>query len=271
MARRLAGRLLLGAAIALGIAAAAQAAEGGTPKKDLVLRGDAKCTRCHDAGDDYPVLAIGQTRHGTTADGRTPTCTSCHGESQAHLDNPGGKADRPKPDRAFGKRSATPIEARNEACLACHQGGKRIHWDRSPHAAGEVACSTCHKVHTAHDDVRDKLTQADVCFTCHKEQRAQLRRPSRHPILEGKVACSDCHNPHGTTNPNLLKVRPPFLCQSCHQPSSHHATVPLDGAAAGAPTLNQGVIMARGCVNCHTNIHGSNNASDPGTGRGFRR
>ena len=32
-------------------------------KKDLVLRGDAKCTRCHDAGDDFPVLAIGQTRH----------------------------------------------------------------------------------------------------------------------------------------------------------------------------------------------------------------
>jgi len=157
-----------------------------------------------------------------------------------------------------------------------------------------------------------------VCFTCHKEQRSQLNRPSRHPIKEGKVACSDCHNPHGTagpkmlvrdsvndtcytchmekrgpfvrshepvqedctichqphgtTNPNLLKVRPPFLCQSCHQPSSHHSTVPQSGPVINnAPLTEQAVIMARGCVNCHTNIHGSNNAADTGSGRGFRR
>jgi hypothetical protein len=45
-------------------------------------------------------------------------------------------------------------------------------------------------VHVQHDRVRDRLTQSDVCFTCHKEQRAQINRMSRHPILEGKVACS---------------------------------------------------------------------------------
>src|SRR4051794_6195361 len=45
-------------------------------RQDLVLNGDAQCTRCHDEGDDYPVLAIGATRHGTRADSRTPTCTS---------------------------------------------------------------------------------------------------------------------------------------------------------------------------------------------------
>jgi len=55
-----------------------------------------------------------------------------------------------------------------------------------------------HQVHTQHDKVRDKQTQPEVCFACHKEQRAQVNRPSHHPIKEGKVACSDCHNPHGT-------------------------------------------------------------------------
>ena len=40
-----------------------------TARKDAVLRGDAKCTRCHDENDDYPVFAIGKTRHGTVADG----------------------------------------------------------------------------------------------------------------------------------------------------------------------------------------------------------
>jgi DmsE family decaheme c-type cytochrome len=286
-------------------------------RKDLVLRGDAQCTRCHNEGDEFPVLAIGKTKHGTMADGRTPTCTSCHGVSDRHVNRPADAKERPKPDRTFGKNSTTPMEERSAACLTCHQGGKRIHWDRSAHASSEVACSSCHQVHAAHDKARDKLTQTEVCFACHKEQRAQLSRPSRHPIKEGKVACSDCHNPHGTagpkqlvrdsvndtcytchmekrgpfvrshepvqedcsichnphgtTNPNLLKLRPPFLCQSCHQPSSHHSTVPRSNPVIGtAPTTEQAVIMARGCVNCHTQIHGSNNAAD-GTGRGFRR
>jgi DmsE family decaheme c-type cytochrome len=287
-------------------------------RKDMVLKGDAVCTRCHDETEEYPVLSIGKTKHGTVADGRTPTCTSCHGESPTHVNKPADAKERPLPDRMFGKKSPTPVESRNEACLTCHQGGKRIHWDRSAHAAADVACTSCHQIHTQHDKVRDKLTQTEVCFTCHKEQRAQLRRPSRHPILEGKVACSDCHNPHGTagpkqlvrdtvndtcytchmekrgpfvrshepvqedctichnphgtTTPALLKVRPPFLCQSCHQPSSHHATVPLDNVVGGGnPSTNQAVIMARGCVNCHTQIHGSNNAAETGSGRGFRR
>jgi DmsE family decaheme c-type cytochrome len=285
-------------------------------RQDKVLKGDAQCTRCHDETEEYPVLAIGKTKHGTVADGRTPTCTSCHGESNLHVNRPPDAKERPKPDRMFGKSSPTPMEERSAACLTCHQGGKRIHWQMSAHAGSEVACSSCHQVHAQHDKARDKQTQTEVCFACHKDKRAQINRPSRHPIKEGKVACSDCHNPHGsagesmlvrdtvndtcytchmekrgpfvrshepvqencaichnphgTTNPNLLKIRPPFLCQSCHQPSSHHSTVPEDGPVVGNPTVPQAVIMARGCVNCHTNIHGSNNAAD-GTGRGFRR
>jgi len=285
--------------------------------KDMVLRGDAKCTRCHDEDNKVPILRIGKTRHGTMADSRTPSCTDCHGDSDAHTKRYENDKDRPKPDRAFSKKSSTPIDVRNSTCLTCHQGGKRIHWSMSAHAGGEVACTACHKVHVGRDPVRSKTTQAEVCFSCHKGQRAQMRRPSRHPIEEGKVVCSDCHNPHGsvgpkmlvrdnvndtcyqchmekrgpfvrshepvqedcsichnphgTTNPNLLKVRPPFLCQSCHEPTSHHSTVPEGTPVGGAnPATGQAVIMARGCVNCHTNIHGSNNAAD-GSGRGFRR
>jgi DmsE family decaheme c-type cytochrome len=302
--------------VAAALAFAAGEAAAQQERKDMVLKGDAVCTRCHNEGDEYPVLAIGKTKHGTVADGRTPTCTSCHGVSDRHVNRPPDAKQRPKPDVTFGKASTTPMEQRSQACLACHQGGKRIHWQMSAHAGRDVACSSCHQVHAQHDKARDKQEQTEVCFACHKDVRAQIQRPSRHPIREGKVACSDCHNPHGTagekmlvrdnvndtcytchmekrgpfvrshqpvqencaichnphgtTNPNLLKVRAPFLCQSCHQPSSHHATVPANGPVVGAPTTNQAVIMARGCVNCHTNIHGSNNAAD-GTGRGFRR
>jgi DmsE family decaheme c-type cytochrome len=288
-------------------------------RKDKVLKGDATCTRCHDETEEYPVLAIGKTKHGTVADGRTPTCTSCHGVSDLHVNRPPDAKERPKPDRTFGKSSKTPMEERSAACLSCHQGGKRIHWQMGAHAAAEVACSSCHKVHAQHDKARDKETQTEVCFACHKQQRVEVNRPSRHPIKEGKVACSDCHNPHGTagekmlvrdnvndtcyschmekrgpfvrthqpvqencaichnphgtTNPNLLRTRPPFLCQQCHEPTGHRGQIPSATSITGTPTaqLPQAVIMARGCVNCHTNIHGSNHPINDTTERAFRR
>jgi DmsE family decaheme c-type cytochrome len=307
--------LVLGMVIAAYAAAAVEKVEEDKePHKDLALKDDAKCTRCHNEGEEFPVLSIGRTKHGTVADNRTPTCTSCHGDSDNHLIKREGEK-RPKPDRVFVKSSTTPIEVRNQACLTCHQGGRRIHWQGSTHASRELACTTCHQIHTDYDKVRDKLAQTQVCFTCHKEQRVQIMRPYRHPILEGKVVCSDCHNPHGsvapsllvrdsvnetcytchmekrgpfvrnhapvqencaichnphgTTTPNLLKVRPPFLCQECHEPSSHRGTVP--DASAGAVTTARAVILARGCVNCHTNIHGTNNPVDATGERVFRR
>ena len=287
------------------------------PRQDMVLKGDAACTRCHDESENYPVLSIGSTRHGTRADASTPTCTSCHGESEAHKSKPVGSKERPETDRNFARKSTTSVQAQNQACLTCHQGGKRIQWQSSAHAASEVTCASCHQVHAPHDKVIDKLTQTDVCVTCHKEQRAQINRPSRHPIPEGKVACSDCHNPHGsagphmmvrdsvndtcytchmekrgpfvrnhqpvqencaichnphgTVNANLLKLRSPFLCQQCHEPLAHEGIIPGNVFGSGAFAVNRGIVLARGCVNCHTNIHGTNNPSNAGGARGFRQ
>jgi len=82
--------------------------------------------------------------------------------------------------------------------------------------------------------------------------------------------CSICHNPHGSTNPGMLRVRQPYLCQECHEPTSHRGTVPGNVFGSGTGT-NRAVVLARGCTNCHTNIHGSNNPSDPANTRGFRR
>ena len=300
-------------ALILGGLTGAYAAE----TKDLVLKGDAKCTSCHDETDSPRVMAIGKTRHGVVADGRTPTCTSCHGESDRHIASAkSGKADQfVPPDATFGKKSKTTAEAKNAACLSCHQGDpKRSHWEGSAHQAKDVACSSCHKVHTAHDDVRDKKTQPEVCFACHKEQRTQVNKPSHHPILEGKVACSDCHNPHGSVGPklmkrdsvvetcytchmekrgpfvhnhepvsddctnchnphgtvaeNLLKVRAPMLCHQCHTP--HGGFIPqllgsqtpaLQNSATQSGKSTTNLTQGRSCLNCHTQVHGTNNPS----------
>jgi DmsE family decaheme c-type cytochrome len=280
------------------------------PTGDLVLRGDAQCTKCHNENAFPKVLLIGKTKHGTNADTRTPSCTSCHGASEGHLKNGPGT----KPDVVFKAKGGIAAEAQSAACLACHKADpNRSHWPGSTHDSRDITCANCHTVHAAKDRVLSKATQFEVCFNCHKEKRAQVNRPSHHPVLEGKVACSDCHNPHGSVGPSMvkrdnirdtcfqchadkrgpfvhnhqpateactichqphgtvvesmLKVRPPFLCHECHTP--HGGFIPqVIGRQASPPTTPFGlgknttnVTQGRGCLNCHTEVHGSNNPS----------
>ncbi len=217
------------------------------------LSKDAVCTKCHDSSEVKPVLSIYQTKHGVKGDSRTPTCQGCHGASDAHVKNIDGKATRNKPDVVFGaKRGSSgaypPSEAKaqNTACLSCHnKDTKRTHWDGGAHNVNDVACTSCHTLHTAHDNVRDKKTQPEVCFACHKEQRAQSKKLSHHAIGEGKVVCSDCHNPHGSAGPKLLKKNTVTeTCYTCH-------------AEKRGPFLWEHQPVTEDCTNCHT-PHGSN-------------
>ncbi|MBF0127552.1 MAG: DmsE family decaheme c-type cytochrome, partial [Magnetococcales bacterium] len=305
-------------------------------RRDTVLRGDAECTFCHEEEDSSSLLAIGKTRHGTLADSRTPTCTSCHGASRAHMtEKAAGQDKRPKPEITYGRRSPkirpdaridedfgnfrtsdTPAGTINKVCSACHKGDKLLFWSGSAHANQDLACTSCHEIHTDHDRVLDKASQPNVCFGCHKTQRSLFNRPSHHPVPEGKMTCSNCHNPHGSAghkslrwdsvnetcyqchmekrgpflhshppvaenclnchNPHgtsvagLLLYRTPFLCQNCHSDSSHRGQVAgLPGGRNISPALLGSV--ARGCLKCHTNIHGGNSTENTtGAGR-FRR
>ena len=217
------------------------------------LSKDAVCTKCHDSSEVKPILSIYQTKHGVKGDSRTPTCQGCHGNSDAHVKNTDGKATRNKPDVVFGaKRGSSgaypPSEtkAQNTACLSCHsKDSKRTHWDGGAHNVNDVACTSCHTLHTAHDNVRDKKTQPEVCFACHKEQRAESKKMSHHAIGEGKVVCSDCHNPHGSTGPKLLKKNTVVeTCYTCH-------------AEKRGPFLFEHQPVTEDCTHCHT-PHGSN-------------
>jgi DmsE family decaheme c-type cytochrome len=232
-------------------AIAADAPEAAKPAKelpkDIVLKGDARCTTCHDENDSPEQLAIGKTRHGVTADKRAPTCENCHGKSEEHEKKAGrGKEKAPFVEVGYTKKSNSTVEARNKACLACHQGANRISWQSSAHAAADVSCTSCHQIHNAKDKAKDKTAQAEVCFSCHKEQRVQYNRPSRHPIPEGKVTCSDCHNPHGSSGPKMM-VRDSVVetCYSCHMEKR-------------GPFLWNHQPVSEDCGNCH-NPHGSVN------------
>lgn len=243
--------VLAGVTLALG-AGAAVAQKGstdeakGSKRGDLVLRGDAKCTRCHDEEDAPDLLKIGKTRHGVNADSRTPTCTSCHGESETHINKPENVKERPKPDRLFKvNNEVTPPEAQNEACLGCHEASARIHWQGSAHDRSRVTCASCHSVHQARDQVLVKETQAGVCFTCHKEQRAAMFRFSTHPLRSGWMACSSCHAPHGSVGEhNLIRNTVNETCYTCH-------------ADKRGPFLWEHPPVRENCAECH-NPHGSN-------------
>ncbi|HEY2926062.1 DmsE family decaheme c-type cytochrome [Piscinibacter sp.] len=200
------------------------------------------CVKCHDA-EDLPDMS--RSEHAVAADARTPGCITCHGASPTHVNKPSGVKERPRPDRVFSKNAGTTASERNAACLACHdKDAKRALWGGSQHDSADVACTSCHKVHTNHDKVLAKATQTEVCFTCHKEQRTQVQRPSHHPIPEGRMSCSDCHNAHGSAGPKLAKRDSTNdTCYTCH-------------AEKRGPFVHPHEPVAEDCANCH-NPHGS--------------
>jgi DmsE family decaheme c-type cytochrome len=225
---------------------------GSTPSRSVTasdaLKKDAICTRCHDENEPAPVLSLYQTKHGVRGDSRTPGCQSCHGDSDKHVKGDPKVKGRPSPDVVFKKGAYpdTDDKTRNAQCLSCHKNStKHNNWDGSQHQVNGVACNDCHVSHAARDKVLNKKTQADTCFACHKEQRADSHKISAHPVNDGKVACSDCHNAHGAIGPKLLKKNTlNETCYMCH-------------ADKRGPMLFEHQPVVEDCASCHT-AHGSN-------------
>jgi DmsE family decaheme c-type cytochrome len=235
------------------------------------LAKDAACTVCHNASTGH-ATAIYESRHGNKADSRTPSCQSCHGPSDQHMSDPANAA----PTVVFGARSKhlSPAADRNSSCLACH--GKsvlpRTNWAGSMHESQGLACTSCHNIHAADQRVLSKATQSEVCFTCHKTQRAQVRHLSGHPLATTgigsppKMACSDCHDPHGSTGPKLLvKNTVNETCFTCHAEKRgpflwEHTPVVDDCTSCHAPhgSVNMALLKARPpylCQECHSGDH----------------
>ncbi len=218
----------------------------GTYAKDA----ERTCLGCHSSASEAVIL---QTPHGVKADDRTPfgqhQCESCHGASPEHVDN-----TDTEPTVVFNGPNKSPVAVRNAACLTCHEAGLRTHWTGSQHEERGVACTDCHNLHARDQKVLNKATQAEVCFTCHKAQRAQTHRISTHPLATtgldagSRMACSDCHNPHGSSGPKLLvKSSVNETCYTCH-------------ADKRGPFLWEHAPVVDDCTNCHT-PHGSANTS----------
>ena len=265
------------------------------------LAGSDTCLACHtDQGD-----TLKGTQHAQARNPRSPAaaqgCESCHGPGQAHVD-----------DDAKGnmrKFSQMPARETNQACLTCHDRGNHAGWEGSEHDRRNLSCTTCHSVHHPKSEANQlvKLTQTEVCASCHRLQVVKTERAVAHmPVREGKMTCSSCHNPHGSinnvkalrvgssvaescmschtemrgpmlwehapvrencaschdphgsSNDRMLVVRMPMLCQRCHVATRHPSSI-YDNAAITVNKSNR--MFGRSCVNCHSNVHGSNHPS----------
>jgi DmsE family decaheme c-type cytochrome len=272
-------------------------------------KGADTCLMCHVEGGDFPVFEIFKTKHANRADKRTPfgpghfQCEACHGPGKKHADGGGG------PDGINSQKPTsflTPKE-RNKYCLECHQGGSRIGWHAGVHDSNNLACASCHKIHAERDPVLKTATQPEVCYKCHRKERADFSKPSTHPVRFGKMACSDCHSPHGSNstgtlikptvnqtcytchaekrgpflwehapvaedctlchhphgsvNQARLKKNPPLLCQQCHSVAGHPSVARTPAGLPGGGGGGSAFLLAGSCLNCHSQIHGSNHPS----------
>jgi DmsE family decaheme c-type cytochrome len=214
------------------------------------VKGDPQtCLGCHGQ-DDHIKAFLKASPMAVKGDPKTPMaqggCESCHGPSAAHVASRSKGGDG-EPGVVFKGPNASPVADRNAVCQGCHEGGMLINWQGSAMERAGVACVDCHMVHAAADPVREKKTQAEVCFACHAEQRADSFKYSHHPIREGKVVCSDCHAPMGSATEHLLKeFSVNETCYNCH-------------ADKRGPMLWEHQPVREDCTNCHT-PHGSTEA-----------
>jgi DmsE family decaheme c-type cytochrome len=256
-----------------------------------------RCAKCHkQVVQDFPYDQHGRSAHFTDGDEKAG-CDSCHGNGEKHrrdpkpndILNPGKMAPKEASETCltchardshthswrgsphdtaklgclschsahrFASAKAMLVKlSETETCLTCHTDLKKAFYQRSTHLIRtelretKVGCVSCHNPHGGegpHQLVAVSNTR--LCYTCHADKRGPFLW-EHAPVRED---CITCHLPHGSNHESLLKARSHVLCQSCHiNMISRHQTV----AGFDVFTFN------RSCVNCHSQIHGSNHPS----------
>jgi len=284
------GGVMLMAAVASAQAPAAKLA--AAPAKAAAASnfvGTETCATCHEEVskkfESNPHQKAAELKGGVSV-----TCENCHGAGKEHVDGGGDKT------KIFNPTNASAKEV-DKTCEGCHAAA-HPNFDRSPHAKANVSCIGCHSVHHSEGNEKLlKTEQPKLCFQCHTEIKPQFAMPFHHKVEEGLVKCSDCHDAHGTFGNNNVKstadqnavctkchteTRGPFVyehaavraegCLGCHTPHGSQNARLLNmpsvstlcnqchsAVAAGkVHGLDGGSTTVSPCIDCHTNIHGSN-------------
>jgi DmsE family decaheme c-type cytochrome len=254
------------------------------------VRGDPRaptCQSCH--GESEKHLHADPNTHGrpppdvvfrkgtyalTDENVRAGQCLSCHkGTNRARWDGGPHQANGMACNDCHTIHMPTdPLLSKStqpDVCFTCHQEQRADTLKVSTHPinVGKMACTDCHNPHGAAGPKLLKMnTVNETCWQCHADKRGPFLW-EHQPAVED---CTNCHTPHGSNITPLLKSRPPFLCQECHD-GPHNSKSPVGPNAGGFQggmsrenAAGTGLIFpstqaaARGCMNCHAMVHGSN-------------
>jgi DmsE family decaheme c-type cytochrome len=215
--------------------------------KDAVYIGWEACLQCHQDQAQKMAHTLHGKILGTTlarTDLQRHGCEACHGPGSKHVEDPTNPANHIR----FSSTSIQSVAGRNATCLQCHDKGRRLFWQGSPHESRDVSCTSCHSIKTPRTE-RAQLkapTQLELCSQCHAVKAAMFQNWSHMPVREGKLQCSSCHNVHGTITEKLIPENSiNESCYNCH-------------ADKRGPFLHEHPPVRENCLNCHV-AHGSNN------------
>lgn len=145
-----------------------------------------------------------------------------------------------------------------DVCVDCHKEKRAQMHKRSAHplAEAEMTCTDCHNPHgTRGESLLIAGFVNENCFQCHAEKRGPFLW-EHAPVRE---SCANCHEPHGSVHESMLVTRGPWLCQQCHMASFHPSTAYSGSGIPPAGAAQQ--MLDKNCMNCHTQVHGSNHPS----------
>jgi DmsE family decaheme c-type cytochrome len=233
------------------------------------------CESCHGPGASHVRKGGGKGTgifsfsRNVGADERSSRCLSCHQESRAvpFWNMSRHKANGISCDDCHSVHSGRKKELKAQEpmlCNTCHRDirAQQNRQSHHPLKEGLIKCTQCHDPHGGSGPKMIKTDNVnELCYQCHAEKRGPFLW-EHPPVLED---CLTCHTPHGSNHYKLLTSRPPRLCQSCHDAAQHPGTIytrfeTFQGSAASGKNR----MIARGCLNCHTNIHGSMGPSTRG-------
>lgn len=258
--------------------------------KDTNYVGSETCKTCHeDQFKNFAHTAHMKLESLSSWKGKVVGCESCHGPGKEHVEAGDGT-------HIITFKNMSSKQA-SDTCLACHSGKEEHNnFRRGEHWRNDIGCTDCHSAHgtpggankaasntlvsAANAENPDfgttkmlKMSEPQLCLSCHSESKHQFNQPFHHKVLEGAMNCSDCHNAHGGFETKQTRLSTgtaaDAACLKCHADKQgpfayEHAPVKTEGCASchtphgsSNPRMLRTSSVAQLCLECHSNSHRS--------------
>ena len=247
---------------------------------------------CLDCHEDQVATLAGSAHLLTGSEDLAPMavgCIGCHDGWETHIEDPSGEN--------IADLESYSMNDQAEVCGRCHRNPHQTAMiSTDPHSRTDIRCLSCHRIHDNPNRMLVRDDGDNYCAVCHTAVAMEFKRRSVHPLESGNVGCTDCHH-LGNIEDNLFAAGLDWTCQKCHSELAgpfiheHSATynhlVEGNGCVEchephGSPndrllrqsgngicyqchgvpprhrTAHSGLGTSLDCVDCHTDIHGSN-------------